>query len=208
MIDLGREELRCEPQDDAPKRLGEGGSVLRELRYSGCGDRTHRVVRGTVNGIPSDMLTDTGAASTTLARNHPALRSMQSTLGQPGSAMGVTSRGDALVVDQVPIGFAETSYVLPAVMLPVSGDCWKGALGADLLRHCTLVWAGARSGRLAGRRSSPPLEQSSPSQSSVSPRCLRAARHQQLWVGASRASTTPDVLETGWPAVCTLRKIR
>lgn len=140
VIDLGGEELRYEPQDQALKRLGEGGARLRELRYSGCGNRTHRVVRATVNGIPSDMLVDTGAVSTALARNHPALRSMQSTLGQPGSALGVTSRGDALIVDQVPIGFAEASFVLPAMVLPVSGDCWKGVLGADLLRHCTLVW--------------------------------------------------------------------
>lgn len=140
VIDLGGGELRYEPEGDALKRLRERGSPLRELRYSGCRGRTHRVVRATVNGVPSDMLIDTGSESTTLARNHPALRSMESTLGQPGAALGVSSRGKALIVDQVPIGFAEATYVLPAMVLPVSGDCWKGAIGADLLRHCTLVW--------------------------------------------------------------------
>lgn len=140
VIDLERGELRYEPQAEALRRLGEEGTALQELRYSGCGDGAHRVVRATVDGVASDMLVDTGASRTTLARNHPALRSMQSRLGDRGTVTAVTSRGDALLVDQVPIGFAGTNHVLPVLVHPVSGDCWKGLLGADVLRHCTLVW--------------------------------------------------------------------
>ena len=43
-------------------------------------------------------------------------------------------------VDDVPVVFSETSFVLPLGVQPASMPCGKGALGADLLRHCTLVW--------------------------------------------------------------------
>ena len=45
-----------------------------------------------------------------------------------------------LFVQDVPIVFSETSFVMPVLVQPVSQPCFEGALGADVLRQCTIVW--------------------------------------------------------------------
>ncbi len=140
VFDLGREELRYEPEAEALKRLAEAETPLTQLRYSRCADRSHRTVQATVNGVAADMLIDTGATETMLSRNHPVLRSMKSTVGQLSAVTGLASRGPTLIVDQVRIAFGGAEYVLPAAVVPVSSRCGKGTLGADVLSHCTLVW--------------------------------------------------------------------
>ena len=50
------------------------------------------------------------------------------------------SVGDHLLLDEVPFGVAETTFVLPAAVLPASSTCFQGVLGADLLSHCLVVW--------------------------------------------------------------------
>jgi hypothetical protein len=143
VIDLEREQLHYETEEIALKRLGGGPFPLREVEFHRCGglfERTHRVVTTSVNGVPAEMLVDTGASITTLARNNPALPSMLAVEGTRKTTIAVSSRGQALVVDDVPVVFSNTSFVLPVGVQPASMSCGKGALGADLLRHCTLVW--------------------------------------------------------------------
>jgi hypothetical protein len=145
VIDLEREELRYEPEEGALKRLGGEPSPLREVDFHRCLDeglfeRAHRVVSTSINGVPAEMLIDTGASRTVLARNNPALPSMLSAKGRLGTTSAMTSKGPSLLVDDVPVVFSETSFVLPLGVQPASMPCGKGALGADLLRHCTLVW--------------------------------------------------------------------
>jgi hypothetical protein len=144
VLDLAQQELRFEPEEEALRRLGEGASA-REMDFSGCFsegpfNRTHRVVPATVNGVPAKMLIDTGAEVTALTRNNPAIPSMLSAVGRRGATGGIMSTGHNLVLDDVPIGFAGTSFVLPVVVLPSSLPCWQGVLGTDVLRHCTVVW--------------------------------------------------------------------
>jgi hypothetical protein len=145
IIDLEREELRYEPEEGALKRVGGGPSPLREVDFHRCLDeglfeRAHRVVSTSINGVSADMLIDTGASHTVLARNNPALPSMLSAKGRRGTTVAMTSKGQTLFVNDVPVVFAETSFVMPVTVQPASMSCGKGALGADVLRHCTLVW--------------------------------------------------------------------
>jgi hypothetical protein len=86
------------------------------------------------------MLVDTGASRTVLARNNPALPSMLSVKGRHETTTAMTSKGQGFLVDDVPVVFSGTSFVLPLSVQPASMSCGKGALGADVLRHCTLVW--------------------------------------------------------------------
>jgi hypothetical protein len=145
VIDLEHEELRYEPEDAALGRVRGEGGPLRELDFGGCLDegffeRSHRIVGARVNGFAADMLVDTGAERTILARNNPALRSMLARTGDQGTAAGIASVGAGLLVPDVPIVFAETAFVTPVVVLPASQPCGHGVIGADLLRHCTVVW--------------------------------------------------------------------
>jgi hypothetical protein len=141
VIDLGRKELRQEAEEAALQRL-RAVSPLQEVTFRTCGlfNRAHRIVGTTINGVAAEMLIDTGAEHTILARNNPALPSMFAAEGFRGATVGITSTGQALSVDAVPIEFAATRFVLPVLVSPTSGDCHRGALGADVLRHCTLVW--------------------------------------------------------------------
>ena len=145
VIDLEREELRYEPEEGALKRLAGGASPLRELDFHRClmegfFERAHRVVSTSINGVPAEMLLDTGSSRTFLARNNPAIPSMLSAQGRRGTTIGMTSKGQDFIVDGVPVVFSKTSFMLPIYVQPASMSCGKGALGADVLRHCTLVW--------------------------------------------------------------------
>ena len=145
VIDLEREELRYEPEEGALKRLSGEPTRLREVDFHRCRmegffERAHRIVSTSINGVPAEMLVDTGASRTVLARNNPALPSMLSVQGNRHTTLAVTSRGPGLVVEDVPVVFSKTSFVLPVNVKPVSAPCGEGALGADVLRHCTLVW--------------------------------------------------------------------
>jgi hypothetical protein len=143
VIDFEREELRYEPEEGALKRLG--GEPLREVDFHRCRNegffqRARRVVSTWINGVPAEMLVDTGASRTVLARNNPALPSMLSVQGSRQTTIAVSSKGPGLVVEDVPVVFSKTSFVLPVNVQPASMSCGEGALGADVLRHCTLVW--------------------------------------------------------------------
>lgn len=149
VIDLERAELSHVPEEAALARLRERGEALRELDFGKCPDenlfeRSHRVVEVAVNGVRSRMLVDTGAEQTMLARNHPALGSMAAMEGDRTASFGVTSVGDGLALEGVPVVFSGTPFVVSAVVLPASSTCGHGALGADVLRHCTLVWGWSR----------------------------------------------------------------
>jgi hypothetical protein len=145
VIDLPREELRYEPEEAALKRLGEGGVALTNVVFHGCVqegffNRPRRFVRVTIQGIPSDMLVDTGAETTVLARNHPALAAMMAVKGDRGRVVGVTSVGHGLLVDDVAVGFADGTFPVTVMVVPASDPCADGVLGTDVLRHCTMVW--------------------------------------------------------------------
>jgi predicted aspartyl protease len=146
VIDLGGEELRYEQQEAALKRLGEdASSPLRELDFHRClaegfFERSHRIVEATINGVSAQMLVDTGAFRTVLARNNPALASMLERKGTRKTVGAISSTGQNLVVEDVPVALAQTSFVLPILVEPVLQTCWQGLLGADILHHCTLVW--------------------------------------------------------------------
>ncbi len=147
VIDLGREEIRYEPEEVALKRLGgQASPPIREVDFHRClheglFERSlHRFVTATINGVSASMLVDTGASRTVLTRNNPALRSMFAVKGSRSTTQAVTSTGPILIVDDVPIMFSQTSFVLPVMVHPTTPMCGHGALGADLLRQCTLVW--------------------------------------------------------------------
>jgi hypothetical protein len=147
VIDLSREELRYEPEESALKRLAEEGSApLRELDFRRClteglFERAHRVVTVTIDGISADMLVDTGASHTALSRNNPAVPSMRARHGSVTTTLGIASQGHSFLVPDVSIVMGQTSFTLPVLVQPTSQEyCGQGAVGADLLRHCTLVW--------------------------------------------------------------------
>lgn len=145
VLDLERQELAYEPEEAALKRRGADGSPLREVDYRVCRDeglfsRAHRIIPATVNRVHVEMLLDTGAQTTALARNNPALPSMIAREGSRGAVAGIGSVGQALVLEDVPIAFSNASFVTPVLVVPASQQCAHGALGADLLRHCTIVW--------------------------------------------------------------------
>jgi gag-polyprotein putative aspartyl protease/Aspartyl protease len=145
VIDFRHETLKHEPEELALEHVRAESPQLRELDVSGClsqglFDRHHRIVLATINGVETKMLVDTGASTTAVARNNPALASMIKMQGNRETTVMVTSKGQTLVVDHVPVVVAGTSFVLPIQVVPTSQTCGQGALGADLLRHCTLVW--------------------------------------------------------------------
>jgi predicted aspartyl protease len=146
VIDLGREELRYEPEDAALTRVRAESSVpLREVDFQRCllegfFERAHRIVSTRINGVQAKMLIDTGASRTVLTRNNPALSSMMAVKGDRGQVLALTSTGQGLLVQDVPIVFSETSFVMPVLVQPVSQPCFEGALGADVLRQCIIVW--------------------------------------------------------------------
>jgi hypothetical protein len=146
VIDLDRAELRYEREEAVLRRLGGDGSPLRKEEFGRCliseGPfyRNHRVVSTTVNGVAAEMLVDTGAERTVLARNNPALPSMMSAKGDRRVSAAVTSTGQGFLVVGVPIEFAGTAFLQPVVVLPASQRCGTGLLGADVLRSCTIVW--------------------------------------------------------------------
>jgi predicted aspartyl protease len=144
VIDIEGEQLRVAREEEvlAPQA---GAAPFVEVEFRGCRtesffEKSHRVVSASINGVPASMLVDTGASLTTLSRNNPALPSMKSTAGKIGFTAGMMSVGNHFLVEGVPVGFANTAFVVRATVSPASSPCWHGALGADLLRHCTLVW--------------------------------------------------------------------
>jgi hypothetical protein len=147
IIDLAREELRFDSEEAALARVrAESAAPLRELDFKRClfegfFERAHRIVSTRINGVEARMLIDTGASTTVLSRNNPALPSMMSVKGDRGRVVAVSSMGQGLLVPDVPITFAESSFVIPVLVHPVSHTCYEGALGADVLRQCTIVWA-------------------------------------------------------------------
>jgi Aspartyl protease len=147
VIDLSREELRYEREESALKRLaGEVSVPLRELDFRRClveglFERAHRVVPVTINGISTELLVDTGASHTALSRNNPATTSMLARQRNVTTTLGIASQGQSSLVPDVSIVMAQTSFTLPVFLQPTSQEhCGRGAVGADLLRHCTLVW--------------------------------------------------------------------
>ncbi|HET9596007.1 MAG TPA: retropepsin-like aspartic protease [Anaeromyxobacteraceae bacterium] len=146
VIDLERKELRYEPEAEALARTGRDGSPLRETAFRTCSaegffNRFHRIVTAVVGGVPSELVVDTGASRTALTRNNPALPALARMKGSLGATASHASTGQALFVQGVPIEFAGTTFTEQLLVVPTSSPCWEGALGADLLRHCTLVWA-------------------------------------------------------------------
>ena len=140
VIDLEHKELRYEPEAEAIKRPG-----LAEIEFSRClkegfFERSHRFVPTVINGVQTPMMLDTGASVTLLSRNNPALPSMARIAGDRGTMTGMTSVGQGLVVNGVPLIFAKTSYELSVSVSPTSMMCGGGLLGADVLAHCTIVW--------------------------------------------------------------------
>src|SRR5438067_977537 len=146
VIDLERGELRYETEEAALKRVAaESPAPLRQLEYHKCLAEDffreyHRVVSISINGVEAEMLVDTGASRTTLSRNNPAIQSIIDRKGKPGTTTAVTSIGTSLLVPDLPLEVAGTPFVLPVLVHPSSEHCGKGLLGADVLRHCTVVW--------------------------------------------------------------------
>lgn len=140
VIDYQREELRYEPEAAALRRLGGLGLSLEEMNYHSCDLDNHRVTTVTINGVPEQMMLDTGAERTALGRNSNAIPSMLSLKGKTGVTSGLVSTGANFGVSGVPVEFARTSFVLSLLILPASQWCGRGVLGADALSHCTLVW--------------------------------------------------------------------
>ncbi len=144
VIDLEHAELRFEPEAGTiPPPPGFG--PWREVDYHGCMsngpfNRVHRVVKAEVNGVPAEMLIDTGATTTALARNNPAIPSMLARSGDRGRTVGVLSTGAGLILDDVPIAFAGQVFSTSTLVIPASHQCWQGAIGTDLLRHCAILW--------------------------------------------------------------------
>jgi hypothetical protein len=75
-----------------------------------------------------------------LARNNPAIRSLIERIGESRTITAVTSVGCSFLVPDVPVEVAGRSIMLPVSANPSSQQCGKGLPGADVLRHCTLVW--------------------------------------------------------------------
>ncbi|HET9596008.1 MAG TPA: retroviral-like aspartic protease family protein [Anaeromyxobacteraceae bacterium] len=160
VIDLERRELRLEPEPDAVARVGRDGSALRKLTYRTCQEglwsprrrvdlrsrpdlwsRRQRVVSATVSGVSSELMIDTGASHSALTRNSSALRSLSDVTGAPSTTRGHASTGAALLVQGVGVEFAGAVFFEPLLVLPTSSRCFEGVLGADVLRHCLVVWA-------------------------------------------------------------------
>jgi hypothetical protein len=128
------------------KRLSADPSArLQQIEFTKCSaegpfERSHRFVRATINGVPASMLIDTGASITVLARNNPALTSMLAKGGKRGTSVAIFSEGNLFRLPDVPIDVFGNSWKMPVVVNRVAQRCGDGAIGADLLSHCTLVW--------------------------------------------------------------------
>ena len=118
----------------------------------------HFEVDARINGRPLRLLIDTGASHTALMRNNPALSSMLKMKGKADKVRAMHSTGVIFVVEDVPIDVSGASFKLPVMVSPQSSSCWQGALGADLLQHCAVVW-GADS-LWAACRAPPPTQPS------------------------------------------------
>jgi predicted aspartyl protease len=143
-VDLERRELSFLPEAEVSPRSTRLGP-WRPVPFHRCAtddpfDQGHRVVTVLVNGIPAEMLLDTGANTTALARNNPALPSMAGRAGQRARNAGVASVGDLLILDDVPISLGGMSVTTSVSVLPASHSCFTGAIGTDLLRHCEMLW--------------------------------------------------------------------
>jgi hypothetical protein len=152
-IDMVNGELRYDPEDVALRRLREAGLPVREVAFRHCknegwGDKAHRLVEIAVNGVPSWVLLDTGSTRTALTSDNLAIDSMKGTKNHKSEFMDFTSsRTSSLKVDDIPVTFAGTTLKLQTTLLPSSSlkgrqeiSCGQGALGADFLRHCRIVW--------------------------------------------------------------------
>jgi hypothetical protein len=143
VIDLGREELRVEPEETALKHLAEQGVPVRELDYHRClseGGTEQRVVTVSINGVRAEMMIDTGASRTVLGSNNPALKSMLFREGYEGKIHAVSSTGRSFVLEGVPIVFSEESFALPVLVNAAPETCGRGMIGSDVLRYCTVVY--------------------------------------------------------------------
>lgn len=142
-IDLEGAELRFDPEPEALARLRDGGAS--KVEYATCPDEGlfndyHRVVTTLINGTPARMLLDTGCDQTVLSRNNPALPTMLEAVGRREKNAGMVSTSQGLVVDDVEVQVAGAAFRQAVLVLPASQTCWQGALGADFLRRCTVVW--------------------------------------------------------------------
>ncbi len=146
VIDLGREELRYEPEQEALKRLrADSSAALKEVDFHRCLDeglfeRSHRYVPVTINGVAASMLVDTGASTTVVNLNNPVLPSMEGRQATRQEVRAMSSTGANFLVEDVRIAFAETRFVLDVMVSPAQHTCGHGALGADIFRHCALLW--------------------------------------------------------------------
>lgn len=141
VIDLGASRLRYLPEEAALAEL----APLAAVDFKGCPaegllERNHRVIAVTINGAAAQMLIDTGASRTLLARNNPALQSMLELKGRRITARAMTSEGQTLLVPEVPVQLAGAALAATMAVEPVPLRCAEGLLGADLLSSCTLVW--------------------------------------------------------------------
>lgn len=141
IIDLRRGELRYEEEAAALQRLRQEGP-LEEAAFETCGlfNDAHRIVTVKINGVDARMAIDTGAECTLLARNNEALPSLLAAEGFRSKVAGVASIAQAVAVDEVPVEFGGISLRTPMLVTPARYECGRGLLGADVLRHCTLVW--------------------------------------------------------------------
>jgi len=97
VIDFRHETLKHEPEELALEHVRAESPQLRELDVSGCPsqalfDRHHRIVPAMINGVETKMLVDTGASTTAIARNNPALASMIKMQGNRATTVMVTCR--------------------------------------------------------------------------------------------------------------------
>jgi hypothetical protein len=153
-VDLIKGELRYDKEDVALQRLRAAGAVVQEVDFRRCkneglADKAHRMVKIAVNGFPMWVLLDTGASRTSLFNDNPAIDSMKGMKAKKEKTQGFTAvSAQSLIVDDIPVTFAGTTLKLRTALLPTDSgtaysdvvSCGKGILGADLLRHCQIVW--------------------------------------------------------------------
>jgi hypothetical protein len=145
IIDLGRNELRYQPEDAALKELERGGTKPTRVEYHRClregfFDKGHRIVTASVNGVQTELLVDTGASQSVLYRNSPAIPTLLTRVGSKGTASAVNSESASLTLDPVPIVLPGLSVAVPVAVNSNDGVCWDGLLGADAFADCALVW--------------------------------------------------------------------
>jgi predicted aspartyl protease len=145
-LDLEHEALRLDPEEVALARPRDSPAKrwklpFRQCRGESASDKTHRVVYVNVNGFASAMLVDTGASRTALFDDHPAGRSIAQMPATPMEIVGAGSTGGSgTTVDALPVTFVGMTLKLKTALIPGKQSCGHGLLGADVLRHCVLVW--------------------------------------------------------------------